>query len=144
MGIRTSSVLEDAQKKAESAGQKASDISNSLEGIRQGLTSSRLSLSNLEQTATTIKGQYEQLQLDVTRYRQVNEKIEEVQREPTLVKEQVVDLGNRRLRANAIETTGAGPGSIGFGAIGCRANCAEYISQRMKSLTERLKILPPA
>ena len=68
------------------------------------------------------KEQYGQLQADIGRYTRVNQKIEEVQKQLTEVKGQIVDLGNRTLRVGTLETTikeGVGS-SLAFPSLGCQ------------------------
>jgi peptidoglycan hydrolase CwlO-like protein len=81
---------------------------------------SAAALSDLQRMAADIKRQYGQLQSDVSRYRQVNEKIAEVQKQLMAVRAQIVDLGNSTVRAGAFESTGrAGPSSWSLNQLGC-------------------------
>jgi hypothetical protein len=112
---------------AESAREKAADVSNSLARIRAEIESSRQELSGLRSAAKAIGGQYGQLQTDVARYKQVDKKIEEVQRQLTEVKGQVVDLGSRTLRAGklvAVPVPGE-PSGFSLGNLGCGPSLLE-------------------
>lgn len=108
-----------AQKTAESARQKATEVSNSLGNLQREIASSQRAVSELQRIAGDIKKQYGQLQSDVGRYREVNQKIEDVQKRLMEVHSEVVNLGNRTLIAGQIKTTGPGPAGFSFEAIGC-------------------------
>jgi hypothetical protein len=108
-----------AQRTAETAQQRASEVAKALDSITPGIESSQRALSELRRTATSLSGQYGQLQLDVSRYKQVNEKIEEVQKQLTAVQGQIIDIGKRELRAERFTATGPGPSGISFGRLGC-------------------------
>lgn len=109
-----------AQTVAESARQKASGVSSNLARIERDIMSTQRDLSELQRLATTIKGQYGQLQSDVDRYKKVNEKIDEVQKQLTAVKGQIVDLGSSVVRAAGFESTGTtGPSSWSLKQLGC-------------------------
>jgi gas vesicle protein len=72
-----------------------------------------------KQTAEKLNDQLEQLKSNVDQYSQVNKSIEKLQKEIIAVQGQIVDLGEKGLRANSLETTGPGPASIGFNKMGC-------------------------
>ena len=83
--------------------------------VREG----KQEIDRVRQTIPGLEEQVEQVQLDVERYRKVNDDIGKLQKQITAVQGQVVDLGERTLRARTMETTGPGPSSLTFGMLGC-------------------------
>jgi hypothetical protein len=73
----------------------------------------------VRQSITGLNGQVKELQSNIERYKKVNSEIAKLQKEFKEVRGEIVDLGNRRVRAKTMETTGPGPGRISFGEIGC-------------------------
>jgi DNA repair exonuclease SbcCD ATPase subunit len=120
--LQVESASANAQRTAEAAQQKASGVSKALGDLAAGVASSQRAVSELQRTAAGLKDQYGQVQSDVTRYRQVNQEIEAVQKELTDVKGQIVDFGNKTLRAGGVEVPPKEgvPGSIAFASLGCQ------------------------
>jgi hypothetical protein len=79
----------------------------------------KLEIGEVRQTISGLEEQVEQLQLDVERYRKVNDDIEKLQKQITSVQGLVVDLGKRSLKARTLETTGPGPSLVTFRKLGC-------------------------
>lgn len=59
------------------------------------------------------------LQVNVGKYKLVNDRIEKLQGDILRLQTQVVDLGTHRLRAYSLESTGPGGGTMTLGQIGC-------------------------
>jgi hypothetical protein len=83
--------------------------------VREG----KVEIDAVRQRTTELSKEVKQLQLDIDGYNQVSSKIAKVEKDLTGVKKEVIDLGNRTLRAGSLETTGSGPTWFGIGQIGC-------------------------
>jgi hypothetical protein len=94
-------------------------IENAARDGKQQIDSAAAGVSGLQQTAASVKKQYDDLQSDVGKYKLANDKIAELQKELIKIKKDVVDLGDRDLKARSVSTTGAGPSSLGFLHLGC-------------------------
>jgi len=68
------------------------------------------------------------LQSDVEKYKKVDLDIAKLQKKLTDVQGQVIDLGNRELKAAKVSTTGRGPSSLGFGHLGCPPSPEEGVA----------------
>jgi len=91
-------------------------------------------IASARETIAGLKVQVKQIQSDIDRYRRVNSEIAKLQEEFTKVKDQIVDFGKRRLKAETIETTGPGPGAWSIGVTGCppstiQGNLVTYCAQ---------------
>lgn len=89
-----------------------------LEGKRQ-MEAANSDVSGLLQSSERLKQEYGRLQSDAETYRQVSRSISNLQKDVSQVKKDVVDLGNRELKARSVTTTGEGPSSLEFHHLGC-------------------------
>lgn len=88
------------------------------------LESARREATEFQQRTSSIHKQYEELESDIGRYKQLNQHIEKLQKQMKEVQDKVIDLGSHTVRARTFETTGTEPGSIAFQRIGCSPSSA--------------------
>ncbi len=100
-------------------GEIAKTMSDAKTRLEPQLQSARDEVSGLVRTADNIKQQYGELQSDIGRYKRTNVQIEQLQRQLSAVKDQIIDLGGHTLKARKVETTGSEPSSFTFGRPGC-------------------------
>ncbi|HTD25060.1 MAG TPA: hypothetical protein VK738_20595 [Terriglobales bacterium] len=87
--------------------------------IATSVAEAKVDIDAVRRTTASLKEEAAQIQSDIDNYKQVNIKIRKVQEELTSVKKDVVDLGNRTLRAHSLETTGTEPSSVSLANAGC-------------------------
>ncbi len=86
----------------------------------QSIQRAEADISETRNKATTLKAELAQLQQDVDDYRKVDTRIGNLQKEFLELKQQVVDFGQRDVRARKFIAEGAaGPSSLAFGILGC-------------------------
>ena len=89
-------------------------ISDVKKDVEPAVASAKAEVTELQQNATRIRNEQGSLQADLARYKSVNQTIGTLQRELAVVKGQVVDLGNRDVKARKLITTGSEVSSISF------------------------------
>jgi TolA-binding protein len=88
--------------------------------IETSVRDGKADIEAAKQPIPGLKDQVNQLQSDIAKYQQVNQHINDLQKQLTKVQNDVIDLGNHALKVKSIQTTGPGSPSIGFGPqIGC-------------------------
>jgi hypothetical protein len=89
------------------------------EEIQHSVAEGKKDIDSVRGEIAPLKEEVTQLQSDVNGYQHVNQHIADIQKRLTAVQGQVIDLGKRSLKVDSIELTGAGPGHVEFGELGC-------------------------
>jgi hypothetical protein len=121
--------------------------------IRSLTTAATAEIATAQRELPVINTNIRQLKLDVDKYKTVNAQIEKLQSDFLQLQTSVVDLGHKTLRAEKIETTGAGTSMLSFGNLGCSpadakgsliSYCVDKSSLALNSMTEAGKTRPVA
>jgi hypothetical protein len=87
--------------------------------IETSIGEAKKEIEKLRQTNAGLEKEGKEIRADIERYRKLNVSIEALQKQIVEVQRQVVDLGERGLRAKTVETTGPGPFLLSVHEIGC-------------------------
>jgi TolA-binding protein len=115
----------DARSVIETGKTQISNAVNDGKGqISQSIEAANAEIAKARQQLPAINQDIQQLKTDVGRYKNVNQHIEKLQSDFLQLQNQVVDLGQRPLKAKSLELTGGGPGMFSLGETGCDAKKA--------------------
>lgn len=87
--------------------------------IGDSVKQAQADIAGQRQKLMEITTQTTSLQADVSKYKEVNQHIDKLQRDLLSLQNTVVDLGQRKLKASSLQLTGPGPGVFSLGQLGC-------------------------
>ncbi|WP_433972769.1 hypothetical protein [Tunturiibacter lichenicola] len=110
----------DVQKDiADAQGQIRDSVTKGTGQIHTSIEEAKSEISIAMREIPPIEGSITQLNSDLARYKEVNQRIEKLQADFSRLQTDVIDLGHKSLRAETVETTSPGGGMTTFGRTGC-------------------------
>lgn len=99
--------------------QIARTVGDGTQQIKNSEDSATASISALEGKLPAIDQEINTLQRDAAKYKAANDHINKLQTDVLGLQKDVIDLGQKTLKVEMLQTTGAGAGLVSFGKVGC-------------------------
>jgi hypothetical protein len=121
--------------------------------ISTSTAEARAEIEIAQKELPSINTDIQQLKLDVSKYKAVNNQIEKLQSDFLHLQTNIIDLGNKTLRVGTIESTGTGASMISFGTVGCSPEkakgspisfCVNGAPLALNSMTDAGRVRPVA
>lgn len=87
--------------------------------IQDSVTKTTQDVEAIRAPLPGLKKDVDDLETQIQHYREVNQRIDGLQKTLFKVQNDVIDLGKHKVKASSIELTGPGPGNFYFGELGC-------------------------